>query len=1515
MVENLKVGYIQNKVEKLYNKYNDWIGWKKYSEELRLWCQEVINDIDNKVKKWFQSVKNIPKLNKIHAKDTLIFSKKSNDIRNSIQACCNSWTYVKRSHKDRLLNLGWWIDNYENEVVKIVNDLIDQKNEMQWVIKKENETWKEYFNLINGVYVLTENTNLPKIHEVFGGLVKPWEKWMIDYSECKNPAIKNKMLSTMWGNRCYLHCDKQKGTYFVSSNEIEETEEGTRMRWISTQRALIREWVKIVPNSKITKDAKAEIEVAARKEANRNLTDGEKNSLMKIVPQKLSEQLPGYRNEFFNNTEKDLKTKILKAKSAGYEYTWPICSKKWYTKNGSILEIHLIHWSTKVEWPLLTTKYSDGLFKILDKHEWDLVSYMTVRIKQLRDKLDYATKHEYVWKWIETVTNEDLKNNEIMKKNALDWLWLLQTLIDNLIDSEWNSFFDDDDAILSDCKKYVGNAIYSIENTRIITKAKLDRIHKELTTKLWPFYQAKWLNHWWRSLTFSEKWIWDQLKKVIFGWKNSAIQWIRRLWEWTTVFDNNLTTYLRDEIIENANTDKMSLSTENNNWANECFQSIKNYFFWQDDFNDESKCEAKKWEIDALYNAADSNYSLIEFMINKSLLPRHATLEDKSLKENIDTIRKTLKNKEAQIKNMLNSIDVNSVREWLKKKKLELESSDNLSEEDVKRLNYYDCLLEMPDEHFTGMVEDEKQQMKILKYQWVDDILRLSLTPRLAKKAWWIQWINNANIYNDSIGAWWMFERSDENCAKIWPIITEIIEEVLVAAISIALAPTGAWEAIYASFRFAKAAASTLKWIQKMMKFMTSFAKALAKKMARQYAWKFVVRSAKAGKATARASRMAMGIEKWARWMDKIRQAYQTIKATETFGSIVWKLAMKWTSMVIEWTTFHISSTVIHNAINGVNLSEGLDPFGYTEWPDGEKIPNRRNYAQSIAFLWVLKTLGKPIQSVTGKMAEGFLKGKYPISACEKILSNSLSLTWEMASMMWTDQILSLTFDWKFKEVTGEDLITMFWMVAWLRLTNKVNAKIQEYDRKSVTFEMKQWDNTFNVKIDREWNVLKVEWTDGNWRDITHPEKVLGIRSKVEWDNLRSTRAGQEVWTVEWTIRELWNLHEWDMITVKHGDKNVRFKKNKEWNWEIEDAWGIESDRFKSWEEYVVKKNSDGSWYHLETKVWLWPKISLDWRVNVRLKGRWFSWMWDRETSTDVLEEERNIREEKLYEEFDKGIMSENGITIDGMTYKLERKPYEWQNLQHKWRVVYTETWPDWVVKYRVEANSDTFSLPDNSSGNKIRDRFNSTRKKYIDQNLDATIISNRQEVVGDFSEINGSRTVAFEQKSGKQETVKSEETVAEPVAKPVADTEQTVVEIVAKEGQGQRVPEKTKIIKPKREIDILGAADRVVNDLNDNIGDIYDLVSERRDQKNKETNNAEDIIIDADGNILESIYNQKTGDLEPINSDTQGSSQEREPQYTSDQYDPYFNDLYNDLYNDWLWDSGVNVYGNDPMN
>jgi len=174
MVENLKVGYIQNKVEKLYNKYNDWIGWKKYSEELRLWCQEVINDIDNKVKKWFQSVKNIPKLNKIHAKDTLIFSKKSNDIRNSIQACCNSWTYVKRSHKDRLLNLGWWIDNYENEVVKIVNDLIDQKNEMQWVIKKENETWKEYFNLINGVYVLTENTNLPKIHEVFGGLVKPW---------------------------------------------------------------------------------------------------------------------------------------------------------------------------------------------------------------------------------------------------------------------------------------------------------------------------------------------------------------------------------------------------------------------------------------------------------------------------------------------------------------------------------------------------------------------------------------------------------------------------------------------------------------------------------------------------------------------------------------------------------------------------------------------------------------------------------------------------------------------------------------------------------------------------------------------------------------------------------------------------------------------------------------------------------------------------------------------------------------------------------------------------------------------------------------------------------------------------------------------------------------------------------------------------------------------------------------------------------------------------------------------
>jgi gas vesicle protein len=145
-VEDLSIRSMQNKVKEWYEKFNDWRGWIKYSDELRFWCQQVIDQIDSKVNTWFSQL-NGPKskLSKDYRTKRDIFAKKSKNIRESIKRCCDSWTNVKRVHKDRLNNLAWKIDNYENAVVKMVNDLIDQQNEMQWVLKKRASNMKKLF--------------------------------------------------------------------------------------------------------------------------------------------------------------------------------------------------------------------------------------------------------------------------------------------------------------------------------------------------------------------------------------------------------------------------------------------------------------------------------------------------------------------------------------------------------------------------------------------------------------------------------------------------------------------------------------------------------------------------------------------------------------------------------------------------------------------------------------------------------------------------------------------------------------------------------------------------------------------------------------------------------------------------------------------------------------------------------------------------------------------------------------------------------------------------------------------------------------------------------------------------------------------------------------------------------------------------------------------------------------------------------------------------------------------------
>ena len=81
-----------------------------------------------------------------------------------------------------------------------------------------------------------------------------------------------------------------------------------------------------------------------------------------------------------------------------------------------------------------------------------------------------------------------------------------------------------------------------------------------------------------------------------------------------------------------------------------------------------------------------------------------------------------------------------------------------------------------------------------------------------------------------------------------------------------------------------------------------------------------------------------------------------------------------------------MSSTVLRNALHGKNLTDGVNPFGYTEGPNGEQISNFRGYIQSIAFLGILKYIGQPLQNLTGAALQKLMGEKIAGNWLGKVL-------------------------------------------------------------------------------------------------------------------------------------------------------------------------------------------------------------------------------------------------------------------------------------------------------------------------------------------------------------------------------------------------------------------------------------------------------------------------------------------------------------------------------------------------
>ena len=658
----------------------------------------------------------------------------------------------------------------------------------------------------------------------------------------------------------------------------------------------------------------------------------------------------------------------------------------------------------------------------------------------------------------------------------------------------------------------------------------------------------------------------------------------------------------------------------------------------------------------------------------------------------------------------------------------ELKRKTTLNDEEMARMAVLMWMIENDD--LLEVLAEKQTEMwkKTIRYCGMDDLLNEHITSYLAKNGGWISG-TNAEIYNDSNWLRWRWDWTDENCEKIGPILQEILIEVAITAVAIGLwAITGwAWTALVYGVRastiwlraanYANKISKARKiinlcrklWVSRKWKFLTtlknsrlwrSYARATAQweRVAATAQWvrwesataRFLWRRL----ATTRWWRLATRSAEWAKWTKLWKEGkklWDIVKAwniARTEGSL-W---MKTVWMIFEWTWFHVASTALHNAINWENLLNGLNPIDNFTW-----------YVQSIAFLWVLKFLWKPINTMTNTSLEFALWERISASQFWGALKYIAWLWWEFWTLCATDQILNVAFEWETKEMTTEDAIHSISMILWLRLHWKFKEKfkeikkltIKEYNKakKELTVDFWEWE----VKI----NENEVFNSEPKHKRTPEQEKLNNQYKRME----RQSKYNKEFKQAKDLIKEI--------------PENLRSESMKKFL----GAW----DMIKLWFHEIkqIQREIGLKWKAVD---WiLWPKSLKMLRDYVSQKNR---------SSESVNNRVKDKATELLHKKFDELIMSESWITIDGITYKLERRPNEWLNQNGKWRLVYTETWPDWkIIKENTRSvASESPELPDTGNWNRIRRILEWLKKKYVEKNLNSTLESARDELNWEFT-------------------------------------------------------------------------------------------------------------------------------------------------------------------------------------
>ncbi len=509
-----------------------------------------------------------------------------------------------------------------------------------------------------------------------------------------------------------------------------------------------------------------------------------------------------------------------------------------------------------------------------------------------------------------------------------------------------------------------------------------------------------------------------------------------------------------------------------------------------------------------------------------------------------------------------------------------------------------------------------------------------------------------------------------------------------------------------------------------------------------------------------------------------------------------------WWRMVTAGSWFHLSSTMLNNLYNGQDISTGIDPFGYIEYQDENwntvKEHNWKWYLQSIAFFGVLEVVSPGVQNllklnkwkqknideiISRATKQKVSKKEFIINFAKSAKDFWLSTTAELASLMATETILSVTFGDGLPDFDAVSIGHMVGMIVWLRAIRGVNlwleSKMDRYIIKEVrgkngkpitdvwsiewiTIEVTRNGKSYETVLNSKWEVVRTtdpllqSWAEVKineyWSRSKIPNRAPANRNNTA-DYIAKNRQNNEGIPKEVEIRG------WEKVQIdpngKYKDIIDQYKKliNEKLPWyekqleilDIQLAERITLDKWKSieykseaeakysFEQLSKMKEYDGMLRTYKNFEWKWcvEKINPNTIMpNIYITVQWMEWRrWVDYTWAKMRKFEIPIKNLKIWDQ----IFTERW----GKRYEFAKKENgnrevisEWGRFE-KWNEVKLNKNKDWTMTFeriwdarKMEVSEIWLKKFGSNSAEVVNDIINLKKIEEFVENFDAKIMS-----------------------------------------------------------------------------------------------------------------------------------------------------------------------------------------------